>query len=257
MDGLDVARTLRTRCPDLLIIILTARTDDIDASSNPSASPSCWPACAPTCAATPSPPPPQEVLRLGNLTVDTTARHCTLHGEGVQLRRKEFDYAAPRFLLPAYALLAVPVADALASATRSAGPRLRLAATLLIAALVAVQLVSQHAILTRAARTAADGTGDYARIAADLRTYGVRPPCLATGRLATPVAYQARCASGQVTGHNQNTTVAKVLATARHEPVAVLVRPHHKAPAYARRWTSGPLPGLRVHHGYRVYLSPG
>ncbi|MGX1855310.1 hypothetical protein [Streptomyces sp. NPDC055299] len=117
--------------------------------------------------------------------------------------------------------------------------------------------MSRHAILTRAARTAADGTGDYARIAADLRTYGVRPPCLVTGRLATPVAYQARCASGQVTGHNQNTTVAKVLATARHEPVAVLVRPHHKAPAYARRWTSGPLPGLRVHHGYRVYLSPG
>ncbi|MFF8309546.1 hypothetical protein [Streptomyces lydicus] len=31
---------------------------------------------------------------------------------------------------------------------------------------------------------------------------------------------------------------------------------HHKVPAYARRWTSRPLPGLRVHHGYRVYLSP-
>ncbi len=78
-----------------------------------------------------------------------------------------------------------------------------------------MQLVSQYAILTRAARTAADGTGDYARIAADLRTYGLRPPCLVTGRLATPVAYQAGCASGQVTGHNQNTTVAKVLATDR------------------------------------------
>ncbi|MER6123245.1 response regulator [Streptomyces sp. NPDC001795] len=30
MDGLDIARTLRARLPDLLIIILTARTDDID-----------------------------------------------------------------------------------------------------------------------------------------------------------------------------------------------------------------------------------
>ncbi|MEV8204258.1 hypothetical protein AB0P40_02250 [Streptomyces sp. NPDC079189] len=166
------------------------------------------------------------------------------------------DYAAPRFLLPAYALLAVPVADALAAAPMVLRPRLRPAAIALVTALVAVQLVSQHAILTRATRTVADGTGDYARIAADLRTYGVRAPCLITGRLATPVAYQARCASGQITGHNQNTTVAKVLATAHREPVAVLVRPHHRAPAYARRWPSHIPPDLRVHHGYRVYLSP-
>ncbi|MFD0066951.1 hypothetical protein [Streptomyces sp. NPDC056690] len=166
------------------------------------------------------------------------------------------DYAAPRFLLPAYALLAVPAADALATVPRSVRPRLRPATLTLVAALVAVQLVSQHAILTRAARTAVDGTGDYRRIAADLQTYGVRPPCLVTGRLATPVAYQARCASGQITGHNRTTTVARILATTRHEPVAILVRPNHKVPAYARRWPSHPLPGLHVHHGYRVYLSP-
>ncbi|WP_229703683.1 hypothetical protein [Streptomyces albiflavescens] len=165
------------------------------------------------------------------------------------------DYAAPRFLLPGYALLSLPVADALATMSRSVRPRLRPAATALVAALLAVQLASQHVVLTRAVRATADGTGDYARIAADLRTYGVRPPCLITGRLATPVGYQARCTSGQITGHNQNTTVAKILATARHEPVAVLVRPHHKPPAYARQWTSHRLPGLLVHHGYRVFLS--
>jgi len=166
------------------------------------------------------------------------------------------DYAAPRFLLPAYALLSLPVADALATFARSARPRLRPAAIALVTALIAAQLVSQHVILTRAVQAADDGTGDYARIAADLRTYAVRPPCLVTGRLATPVAYQARCASGQISGHNQNTTVATILTTARHEPVAVLVRPHHKPPAYARHWTSHRLDGLRVHHGYRVYLSP-
>jgi hypothetical protein len=167
------------------------------------------------------------------------------------------DYAAPRFLLPAYALLSLPAADALATFARSARPRLRPAAVTLVTALVAAQLVSQHVILTRAVHAADDGTGDYARIAADLRTYAVRPPCLVTGRLATPVAYQARCASGQISGHNQNTTVAAILTTARHEPVAVLVRPHHKPPAYARHWTSHRFDGLRVHYGYRVYLSPG
>ncbi|MEV8125426.1 hypothetical protein AB0P07_15195 [Streptomyces sp. NPDC085944] len=166
------------------------------------------------------------------------------------------DYAAPRFLLPAYALLSLPVADALATSARSVRPRLRPAAIALVTALIAIQLVTQHVVLTRAVHAAADGTGEYARIAADLRTYGVRPPCLVTGRLATPVAYQTRCASGQITGHNQNTTVSKILAAARHEPVALLVRPHHKPPAYARHWTSHQLDGLRVHHGYRVYLPP-
>lgn len=166
------------------------------------------------------------------------------------------DYAAPRFLLPAYALLSLPVADALATAARSVRPRRRPAATALVAALVVTQLVSQHFILDRAVRTAADGTGDYARIAADLSGYGVRPPCLITGRLATPVGYQARCASGQITGHNRNTTVAQILGTARHEAVVVLVKPHHQPPAYARHWNSHRLLGLRIHHGYRVYLSP-
>ncbi|MEU0787457.1 hypothetical protein ABZ341_38695 [Streptomyces sp. NPDC006173] len=166
------------------------------------------------------------------------------------------DYAAPRFLLPAYALLSLPVADALATSARSLRPRLRPAATALVAALVVAQLVSQHVILDRAVRTAASGTGDYARIAADLHRNGVRPPCLLTGRLATPVAYQARCASGQIRGHNRNTTVAQILTTARHEPVAVLVNPRHSPPAYASHWDSHRLPGLRVHHGYRVYLSP-
>jgi hypothetical protein len=106
------------------------------------------------------------------------------------------DYAAPRFLLPAHALLSLPVADALVTSARSVRPRLRPAAT----TLVVTQVVSQHVILDRAVRTAAGGTGDYTRIAADLRAHGVRPPCLITGRLATPVAYQALCASGQIPG---------------------------------------------------------
>ncbi|MFE2990562.1 hypothetical protein [Streptomyces sp. NPDC059262] len=96
------------------------------------------------------------------------------------------DYGAPRFLLPAYALLAVPVADALTAAPRAVRPEARSAAFALGAVLVAAQLVSQHGNLTHGVRIAADGNGDYARIAADLRNHGVRPPCLVTGRLATP-----------------------------------------------------------------------
>ncbi|TXC99473.1 hypothetical protein [Streptomyces sp. ISID311] len=166
------------------------------------------------------------------------------------------DYAAPRFLLPTYALAAVPVADCALSLTASVRPALRPAALTLLATLVTAQTVSQHLTLTHAVHVSTAGNGDYARIAADLRALGVRPPCLITGRLATPVGYEARCASGQTAGHNRNTTRAAILSTARTEPVAVLVMPHHRPPAYARAWTPHPLPGLRRHHGYRVFLSP-
>ncbi|MFD8394328.1 response regulator transcription factor [Streptomyces sp. NPDC059680] len=102
MDGLDVARTLRTRCPDLLIIILTARTDDIDVIAGLDAGADDYlvkPFSLTVLLArlrahlrrhnTTS--HPQEVLRIDDLTVDTTARRCSLHGEEVELRPKEFE----------------------------------------------------------------------------------------------------------------------------------------------------------------------
>ncbi|MFF9607709.1 response regulator transcription factor [Streptomyces sp. NPDC014684] len=102
MDGLDVARTLRIRCPDLLIIILTARTDDIDVIAGLDAGADDY-LVKPfsltvllarlrahlrrhTITAA-----PQQVLRLDDLMVDIMARHCSLHGEEVQLRPKEFE----------------------------------------------------------------------------------------------------------------------------------------------------------------------
>ena len=60
MDGLEVCRRIRLEVPDLPVLMLTARTDEVDfvvgldagattTSANPSASPSCWPGCAPCC----------------------------------------------------------------------------------------------------------------------------------------------------------------------------------------------------------------
>ncbi|MET7543532.1 hypothetical protein [Streptomyces sp. NPDC005507] len=74
------------------------------------------------------------------------------------------DYAAPRFLLPVYALPAIAVADALATVSRYVRPRLRPATLASVAALVAVQLVSQHAIMTRAAPRRADRRRRHRRL---------------------------------------------------------------------------------------------
>ncbi|MFK8905584.1 response regulator transcription factor [Streptomyces sp. YS-3] len=105
MDGLDVARRLRARFPGLLIVILTARTDDIDVIAGLDAGADDY-LVKPfsltvllarlrahlrrhTLAS-----PEEEPIRLGDLLIDTAARRCTLHGREVSLRAKEFELLA-------------------------------------------------------------------------------------------------------------------------------------------------------------------
>ncbi|WP_055495694.1 response regulator transcription factor [Streptomyces sp. TP-A0356] len=105
MDGLDVARTLRVRFPDLLIIVLTARTDDIDVIAGLDAGADDYlvkPFSLSVLLArlrahlrrqsVASPPP--EPVKLGDLVLDEAARRCTLHGADVRLRPKEFELLA-------------------------------------------------------------------------------------------------------------------------------------------------------------------
>ncbi|MGW4980035.1 response regulator transcription factor [Streptomyces mirabilis] len=105
MDGLDVARTLRARFPELLIVILTARTDDIDVIAGLDAGADDYlvkPFSLTVLLARlrahlrrrAIADPPQEPIRLGDLVVDITARRCTLHEEEIPLRPKEFELLA-------------------------------------------------------------------------------------------------------------------------------------------------------------------
>ncbi|MFE6334644.1 hypothetical protein ACFVP3_02155 [Streptomyces sp. NPDC057806] len=155
-------------------------------------------------------------------------------------------YAAPRFLLPAYALLAVPVADALLHLVTAPGGRWRPVAASLVAAGLAGHLAVQYVVLDRTAdRTAADRRA-WAAAADTLHDLGVRPPCLLTGHEAIPLAYYAGCASGAIRGNNANTTTTEILATARREPVAVLSVPGGRPPSYARGWQLHRLDGMDV-----------
>ncbi len=102
-DGTDIARRLRTQFPDLLIIILTARTDEIDVIAGLDAGADDYLTKPftltvllarlrahlrrrPTTAQHPQPP-----IRLGDLTIDTAARRCRLAGHDIALRPKEFE----------------------------------------------------------------------------------------------------------------------------------------------------------------------
>ncbi|MFD3485324.1 response regulator transcription factor [Streptomyces sp. NPDC058665] len=105
-DGVDVARALRADFPDVLIVILTARSDEIDVIAGLDAGADDYlvkPFTLTVLLARPRahlrrrPPASgrqEGPIRLGDLTVDTTARRCLLAGREIALRPKEFELLA-------------------------------------------------------------------------------------------------------------------------------------------------------------------
>jgi hypothetical protein len=145
--------------------------------------------------------------RAGRLTPYGLAAWC---GLGVALPYLFLvDYAAPRFLIPAYALLALPVAELL---VWLAGRRPRRAFVSLAVLVVAAHLVLQHAVLEhRIYAVAADRVG-LAGVVATLRSAGVRPPCVLSGDAARiPLVYKAGCGAADA----RHATSAYVTTTSR------------------------------------------
>jgi hypothetical protein len=142
------------------------------------------------------------------------------------------DYAAPRFLLPAYALLAIPAADGLAFLITGLGWELRPAMTAVVTCFLVVQLVAQHLVLDHETGGTITFHDDYTRVAAALAAHGVRPPCLVQGSQYIPIAFYAGCASA---GN-----------PAPGEHVALLIAAGHRAPPYARHWRVYHITGTTV-----------
>ncbi len=145
-------------------------------------------------------------------------------------------YAAPRFLQPAYALLAIPVADALWHLVRKPGGKWRPVGAALVALGLAGHLAAQIAVLEGTVARNTESRRDWDRTAGALHRLGVRPPCLLTGHESIPIGYYTGCASGATSGNNENTTPGDVLRTADRLPVAHLAPADGTAPRYARTW---------------------
>ncbi|MEV8390549.1 MULTISPECIES: response regulator transcription factor [unclassified Streptomyces] len=105
MDGLDVARALRARFPELLIVILTARTDDIDVIAGLDAGADDYlvkPFSLTVLLARLRAhlrrrslgAEPQKPIPLGDVVIDIGARRCTVRGREITLRPKEFELLA-------------------------------------------------------------------------------------------------------------------------------------------------------------------
>ncbi|TDU73717.1 hypothetical protein EDD91_0321 [Streptomyces sp. KS 21] len=163
-------------------------------------------------------------------------------------------YAAPRFLLPAYALLLLPAALGLMWLAGTALPRAVVITALVLA--LAAHLTVQYLILEAAVSRSRSSQTAFGRVAAELRRQGLRPPCVVSGEEAVRVAFRSGCASRQTGGHDGSITPAAMGVTARSRPVAVLVRGDAHPPSYARFWRPHPLPALPGMPGLRAYLGP-
>lgn len=158
-------------------------------------------------------------------------------------------YAAPRFLLPFYALLALPVADALLHLVTTARQTWRPVAATVAALVFAGHLAMQYVVLEDTVARSTAGRQEWARTAAELHRLGIRPPCVLNGHEALPIAFYAGCSSAQTQGHNASTTRADLLRTARRTPTATLTAVRERPPEYARDWPSHRFGDLRIHLG--------
>ncbi|MDH6622414.1 hypothetical protein M2271_000201 [Streptomyces sp. LBL] len=156
-------------------------------------------------------------------------------------------YAAPRFLLPAYALIAIPVADGLLHLITRPDGRWRPAAAAVVALGLAGHLAVQYVVLERTVDRTGTDRRDWAATADALHRLGVRPPCLLTGHEAIPIAYYTGCSSAATGGHNANSTRADILRTVRRIPAANLTLPGAKPPTYARDWDTHRSAGVDLH----------
>jgi len=142
------------------------------------------------------------------------------------------NYAAPRFLLPGYALIAIPAADGLAFLINGIGWELRPAMTAVVTCFLVVQLLAQHLVLDHEVGGTIAFHDDYTRIATVLADHGVRPPCLIQGVQYIPIAFYAGCASA---GN-----------AAPGERIALLIQRGHRPPSSAGNWRTYRITGTTI-----------
>jgi hypothetical protein len=157
-------------------------------------------------------------------------------------------YAAPRFLLPAYAVLAIPVADAVAFVIGAVRLDVRPVAAAAVVVVLTVQVVSQVLVLNHEVTGSVAFHDDYSVIASRLAALGVRPPCLVNGDQYIPIAFLAGCAS--------TASVSSGGSRGSGGSKALLVIDGYRPPWYAQHWHPHRIGGTQVLH-VTAYLPLG
>lgn len=145
-----------------------------------------------------------------------------------------------RYLLPTWALLAIPAADGLAWLLTRRRGQLKLAAISLAAAFLVVEFATQHAVLHTQVTSDKVLASASDRVSDSLRQLGVARPCVVTSvqrpnfvAVSEPVAYSLDC---------RYKWSLRAPGTA-HRRVIVLVQGSKAPYPYAQSWPAHKLPG--------------
>jgi hypothetical protein len=154
------------------------------------------------------------------------------------------DYTSPRFLLPAYALLMIPVAGLLVWLTGLGGRATRTMVTAAVVIVLLLHATAQQDVLETARGRMERTYGDYSELVDFLAAQGVRPPCLIWGRGALPLSYRLGCRSqstnGRVVPRPDDRDITAALA--RGETVVVRIRADEPPPPVGVGWRRVELP---------------
>ncbi|WP_152627518.1 hypothetical protein [Streptacidiphilus melanogenes] len=166
------------------------------------------------------------------------------------------DYSAPRFLLPAYALLLVPVAGLLARLVTAGSRRRRGWTTAAVGLALALHLAGQYQQLAQEVSYTVSSRADQPYAVPQFARLGLTGDCLLTGEDAEPLGYYTGCRAVETSGNDADITTAQLLREAPRQPTALLLYPGDPVPGYARQWTRHTVDGRDGRTNYLVYLAP-
>ncbi|WP_127934664.1 hypothetical protein [Nonomuraea polychroma] len=154
-------------------------------------------------------------------------------------------YAAPRFLLPAYALLALPIAYGVLwlLGHRPFRPVLAgLVAAGFLGQLILQALTLDKVVGPRLAKREAD-----VEVARALSALDLRPPCLVYGEHAAMIAYRVGCESYTILRWPQQSAAPAPIRAAQSagKLVVAVDRGRHLAAPFLQDWEHRPLPQAR------------
>ncbi|WP_219509027.1 hypothetical protein [Nonomuraea ceibae] len=147
-------------------------------------------------------------------------------------------YAAPRFLMPVYALLSIAVAEAVV-----AGLRGRRALQVVVATGLVAHLALQGAYGHRMAAINRDGRDMIGAVAGELRRAGVRPPCMVYGESGVQLGYLLGCHSQGIIQRFAERPPSRIRRSLDRDDRLVLVHKDVPLPPYVEGWRSIELPG--------------
>ncbi|GAA3447719.1 hypothetical protein [Planomonospora venezuelensis] len=160
-------------------------------------------------------------------------------------------YAAPRFLMPVYALLALPVAAGMIALTRRGRPPARRAAAVFAAAGLLAHLVLQGGYAYHMSANAYEDRERVRLATEELRRMGVRGPCMVYGQSGVQIGYLLGCRSRGLARGFHRRPPAPVRRAVEAGELVLLVYRGATPPRYADGWHHVELPG-----GWRARLSP-